>query len=255
MIEKEFTYSGVTTRCMVLGQGQPLLFLSGGGVSAGAYMPLLRELSRDFLVIAPDLPGFGHASTPETVWSLTDFAEYIEALLKSFGHTGVYVAAHSLGGGIALELAKRGGVVSSLVLVSPAGQALTMSETRFRWRYFVGKTFYDLVHYRNALPVLFLLGWDFMLNRLRRGCSWGKIVASMRTCLFSGVTELTNITVPVLFITPDRDELFSRSDIERFAADVPGARVEVVSGNHDWILFRSRDCASLAREWFLGGVV
>jgi pimeloyl-ACP methyl ester carboxylesterase len=214
-------------------------------------MPLLRSLSKNFLVIAPDLPGFGTATTPHTLWGFPEYAEYIDALLQSLGSEGVFVVGHSLGGGIALELAKRSALVLGLVLVSPAGRAITVSEFCFRWQYFFGKTLYDVSHYLKALPTLILLGWDFFGNRIRRGPEWRRVLVIARTCLFSSVLGLEAIHVPVLIVAPDQDELFSVEHLRSMAKTVPSAQVLVVRGNHDWILFRPILCASFVCKRFL----
>src|SRR3954451_912014 len=47
---------------LVLGEGEPLLFLHGWGLSPRAYLPALRSLAdRGHRATAPSLPGFGRS--------------------------------------------------------------------------------------------------------------------------------------------------------------------------------------------------
>jgi pimeloyl-ACP methyl ester carboxylesterase len=117
------------------GSGPPLLLVHGIGSRRGVWGPVVPLLERERDVIALDLPGFGDspplpAGTAPTVEALTDA---VEAFARELGlgdagdmgeqpATGArwHVAGNSLGGGIALELARRGAVASAAAL-SPIG--------------------------------------------------------------------------------------------------------------------------------------
>jgi pimeloyl-ACP methyl ester carboxylesterase len=102
------------------GHGPPLVLLHGLGSTLRAWSPVLPALERTHDVLALDLPGFGE-SPPlrgrSTVPSLTDA---VEEVLDATGLEDVHVAGNSLGGWIALELARRGRT-RSVVAISPAG--------------------------------------------------------------------------------------------------------------------------------------
>ena len=75
-------------------------------------------------VVAPCLPGFGGSDPlPLHRAGLADYAHRIARLLEVLGEDGpVFVAGHSFGGGIALQLAtERPDLVRSLTLVNPVG--------------------------------------------------------------------------------------------------------------------------------------
>jgi pimeloyl-ACP methyl ester carboxylesterase len=99
------------------GVGDPLLLIHGLGLSWSSWNPVLPILTRAHDVLALDLPGFGTApplrdQTP-TVAALADA---IEAELERSGLDRVHVAGNSLGGWIALELARRGRATSAVAL-------------------------------------------------------------------------------------------------------------------------------------------
>jgi pimeloyl-ACP methyl ester carboxylesterase len=106
------------------GSGEPLLLLHGIGHTWRGWKPMLPLLEVRFDVLAPDLPGFGRspplpagmASTPETL------ADAVESTLDEHGFETPHVAGNSLGGWIALELARRGRA-RTCVALSPAGLA------------------------------------------------------------------------------------------------------------------------------------
>jgi pimeloyl-ACP methyl ester carboxylesterase len=107
------------------GSGDPLLLLHGLGLTWTCWRPVLQELERAHDVVAMDLPGFGAApplprGRRPTVAALADA---IEAALADAGLEAVHVAGNSLGGWIAIELARRGRA-RSVVALSPAGLEL-----------------------------------------------------------------------------------------------------------------------------------
>src|SRR5687768_11005499 len=83
---------------------------------------MLPLLERKFDVLAVDLPGFGYSpplppgteSTPEAL------ADAVQAAMDEVGFERAHIAGNSLGGWIALELARRGRALT-VVSISPAG--------------------------------------------------------------------------------------------------------------------------------------
>ena len=103
------------------GSGPALVLLHGIGHHWQAYAPVLPLLG-DFDVIAVDSPGFGR-SAPLPAGTPLTIAAYTDAFAAWFAQIGLerpHVAGNSMGGGIALELARRG-VVASATAISPVG--------------------------------------------------------------------------------------------------------------------------------------
>jgi len=104
------------------GKGEPLLLLHGFTANADAWKPVLPALERRHEVVVvtfhghmggPRIPaGFGH-----TIAESTDLAE---ASLDAAGLDKVHVVGNSLGGWLAIELARRGRARSA-VAISPGG--------------------------------------------------------------------------------------------------------------------------------------
>lgn len=119
--------SGGALRVLAGGYGRTLVFLHGRGHAAPLWFSYLTAFAREFQVFAPDLPGFGHSSAPETALRTAEdglrfFVEPVEELLSALGPEPMTLVGHSLGGLVALELALRGRVpVERLVLVDSMG--------------------------------------------------------------------------------------------------------------------------------------
>jgi pimeloyl-ACP methyl ester carboxylesterase len=113
----------------VQGDGPPLVLLHGTGSRRGVWDPVLGALARERRTYAVDLPGFGDSPAE-------DFEPgphgYVARLARWFAEQGLerpHVAGNSMGGGIALELA-RAGLVASVTAISPVG-FWTQRELRF----------------------------------------------------------------------------------------------------------------------------
>jgi pimeloyl-ACP methyl ester carboxylesterase len=113
------------------GAGEPLVLLHGIGQTWRMWRPVIPLLAAEFDVIACDSPGFG--GSPALAPGVRPT---IRAYLEAFRHFFVelelgrpHVAGVSMGGAIALELA-RAAAVSSTCAISPAG-FWTPRERRF----------------------------------------------------------------------------------------------------------------------------
>lgn len=90
------------------GSGPPVLLLHGSPGSSSLVLPLAREFSTRYHVIAPDTPGFGLSEAlPSTCLTLADLAEACKDLLDTLGLPCVLVYGTHTGAAIGLELAAR----------------------------------------------------------------------------------------------------------------------------------------------------
>ncbi|MHB8234010.1 MAG: alpha/beta fold hydrolase [Solirubrobacteraceae bacterium] len=104
------------------GTGRPLVLLHGIGLRWQIFEPVIDLLAVDHEVIACDSPGFGK-SPPLADGLPPDISAYTDAFERFFADEGLarpHVAGNSMGGAIALELARRGAVASATA-ISPAG--------------------------------------------------------------------------------------------------------------------------------------
>lgn len=85
------------------GQGEVVLLLHGIAGSSQTWRPVVRPLSRNFRVVAPDLLGHGSSTKPRTDYSLGAFSVLLRDFLDELGISRVTLVGHSLGGGIAMQ--------------------------------------------------------------------------------------------------------------------------------------------------------
>lgn len=103
------------------GSGEPAVLLHSSVGSSAQWDALGEALDSDFLVLAPDLYGYGESDAwPGTrAISLADEAEIVEALARACAGP-VHLIGHSYGGAVALKAALRGRVaLRSLALIEP----------------------------------------------------------------------------------------------------------------------------------------
>src|SRR5215204_5220054 len=105
-----------------MGSGDPLLLIHGLGSQYQVWEPVMDRLAAEREVIGVDLPGFGQ-SPPLPDGVEADYAAMTDAVasfLDEIGWERPHVAGNSLGGWVALELAKRGRA-RSVAAIGPAG--------------------------------------------------------------------------------------------------------------------------------------
>lgn len=96
------------------GSGEPLVLIHPLGAELVVWEPVLARLARDRDVIALDLPGFGgsQALSNGSLPTPKVLAGSVASFLDELGLDRVHVAGNSLGGWVALELAKAGRALS-----------------------------------------------------------------------------------------------------------------------------------------------
>jgi pimeloyl-ACP methyl ester carboxylesterase len=105
-----------------VGDGPVLLLIHGVTGNMHTWDPVLPELAERFTVVTPDLLGHGLSAKPRGDYSLGAFASGIRDLLGALGHFEATVVGHSLGGGIAMQMAYQFPErVQRLVLVNSGG--------------------------------------------------------------------------------------------------------------------------------------
>jgi pimeloyl-ACP methyl ester carboxylesterase len=104
------------------GSGPVLVLVHGISSTSETWSMVLPYLAERFTVLAPDLLGHGESAKPRGDYSLGAYASGIRDLLFALGHERATFVGHSLGGGIAMQLAYQFPEhCERLVLVSSGG--------------------------------------------------------------------------------------------------------------------------------------
>ena len=112
-----------------IGEGPPLVLIHGLGATRAIWRPQLELLAAERDVIAVDLPGFGASpmlTEPATPWAL---GAAVAQLCGELDVERPHLAGNSLGGWVALEMAKAGHAASTCLISSPS----MPRSRRFRW--------------------------------------------------------------------------------------------------------------------------
>jgi pimeloyl-ACP methyl ester carboxylesterase len=118
--------SGLQLRVVESGprDGAPVILLPGWGVSAFTYRHQVPALgAAGYRATAVDLKGHGFSDKPTGNGEYTSEAmlRHVEDVIDAIARRPAVIVAQSMAGPLAIELARRDGRVSRLVLVSPVG--------------------------------------------------------------------------------------------------------------------------------------
>jgi pimeloyl-ACP methyl ester carboxylesterase len=104
------------------GSGPLLVLIHGITSNSATWDRVLPRLARRYTVLAPDLLGHGRSDKLRGDYSVGAHANTVRDLLDALGHRSATFVGHSLGGGVALQLAYQYPErVERLVLVAPGG--------------------------------------------------------------------------------------------------------------------------------------
>lgn len=127
----EANINGIRTNFEILGQGEPLLLLHGWRADSSIFQPISEGLSTKLRVITVDFPGFGRTDRFPRDWFLKNFTNFTENFLNYLGISKVYLAGHSFGGRVAIQLAANSSHrVRKLILIDSSGIKPKMSLKR-----------------------------------------------------------------------------------------------------------------------------
>ncbi|GAC1531237.1 MAG: alpha/beta fold hydrolase [Acidimicrobiales bacterium] len=87
------------------GSGPAVVLIHGLAGSSPSWREVMPQLAQHHTVIAPDLLGHGESAKPRGDYSLGAYADGIRDLLVALGIEHATFVGHSLGGGIAMQLA------------------------------------------------------------------------------------------------------------------------------------------------------
>lgn len=113
---------GILTQYEIIGEKpKKLLILHGWMRSYEEWVPIAKRISDEYEIILLDLPGFGKTAMPDKVYSIYDYATFVEHFLDKIEVNTVTLLGHSFGGRIGLILAVKTNKISNLILVDAAG--------------------------------------------------------------------------------------------------------------------------------------
>jgi len=95
--ERYVTANGVRLHYLVAGTGSPVILLHGYAQNSHMWRPLMKELAKTHLVVAPDLRGFGDSAKADSGYDKKTMAQDVHALAHSLGIQKAGMAGHDIG--------------------------------------------------------------------------------------------------------------------------------------------------------------
>jgi 3-oxoadipate enol-lactonase len=248
------------------GDGPALLLLAGLGSDRDFWKAHLPILAGRFRVIVPDPRGSGESPAPDGPYSVAEMAGDALALLDRLGIEKAFVAGHSLGGMVALQMALSApGRVRSLVLAATGARPhpLTLFCLDVAGKLWESGCAPDLL-------VRTFLTWTASgavlasPEKVRRAveeqlrprvpqslAAWRAQAAAVSTVDLGG--RLREIGCPSLVVAGEEDSLLPVALSRELAEGIPGARFHEVAGaGHNFPAEDpSRFCETL-QEFFAG---
>ena len=203
---------GRRVRVRVAGEGDPLVLVHGLSGSWRWWRPVLAALGARHAVHVVDLPRFRrHGLRPEAA------AEWLEELLVALALRPAHVAAHSLGGLVAVQLAARSPEsVRRLVLVAPAGVPPGRS--------LLGHALPLAAALRTASPSLLT---SLVLDAARTRPT--SLLRGARFAISEDVrARLADVQAPTLLVWGERDPLVLARHAGEWLVRLPDARLVLV---------------------------
>jgi len=230
-----------------VGSGPPLVLIHGIGSRWQMWEPVLHQLASERDVIALDLPGFAASPMPppDTPPGLASLTGLVGEFLDGLGVQQPHVAGNSLGGMIALELARRGRVRSATPL-SPAGfyndREATYAQTSLKMTVRTARLLAPRVDRLTASPLVRTLTFSQVVAKPRL-MGAADAAASVRALAEAPWFDATlpaiaadrfndgeQIQVPVTIGWGDKDRLLLPRQGRRAVRMIPGARLVVLTG-------------------------
>lgn len=108
---------GEMAYCDLGGSGQPLLFLHGTGCDTSDWTQVIERIACERRCIALDFRGHGRSPVPTKPFTLGCLADDVLYLADHLRVENLAIVGHSLGGMVAMEVARRSSRVAELVLL------------------------------------------------------------------------------------------------------------------------------------------
>jgi len=221
------------------GQGQPLLFLNGLGMTLRDWGRQAAFFSKDYLVIRFDYRGQGESDKPPGPYSIPLFCDDAARLLRSINAWPAHLVGLSMGGMIAFQMAvSHPDVVRSMVVVN-SGPEFILRTWRQKFEFFKRRSIVRLLGMRVTAEVLAgrlfpEKGQETLRREIAKRWAQNDKRAYIESLLalkgWSVSNRLGEIRCPTLVISADRDYTpvsFKRSYVDR----MPAAELVVVSNS------------------------
>ena len=226
----------------------PIVLIHGTSASLHTWDGWTTALRPQRRVIRLDLPAFGLTGPFTGAWAGqaytgANYARFVLAVLDRLGVQRFAIAGNSLGGEVAWRIAASAPQrVAALVLVDSAGYPIGDATIPLGWQIARLPVLGRLAEHVLPRPIIVqglvavygdpakitepLVDRYFDLT-LRAGNRAALVERARTWSRDEGVDKVTGVTAPTLILWGGRDRIIVPATAQRFAADIPGSRVQV----------------------------
>jgi haloacetate dehalogenase len=105
LIQRAVAVNGIRINTWIGGRGTPVVLLHGFPQTGQMWRKMAPELSAEYLVVCPDLRGYGDSDKPREGYDKRTMAQDIHLLMQALGHARYAVVGHDRGARVAHRLA------------------------------------------------------------------------------------------------------------------------------------------------------
>lgn len=243
-----------------VGEGQPLLFVSGWSQPGRRWLRFADRLADTYTCVMPDNRECGETGPSPEPFTLTDLADDLLGVMDELGHQRFRLVGVSMGGMISQEIIRRApGRVVAAVLVSTHGGSPTSvlppdptvvfptGTTRYEigynlWSRLAGPGFAEahpeVIAAEAEVNAAYEIGLDGVMRQLDAIRRWDPGDA------------LVDIGVPILLAHGDADPLVPYENGVRLAAKLGAPLVTFPGVGHGVPFERPEELLALIREFF-----
>lgn len=228
----------------IYGQGEPLMMIQGCGGNITLWEPQIESLSQHFQLILFDNRGMGRSQITPGNYTTRLLAEDTAAFMDQLGIQSAYILGWSMGGMIAQELAiARPALVNKLIIAASASSFPERSA-------FIFKAFLEMLQrgeYESLARWQMSLCFSnaFFSNADAVTTTFKNFMNSQYPPTLEGLTsqvaalvshdrrgQLQEIQAPTLVLGAEEDGFFPTHVIHETAADIQGAKAQILPASH-----------------------
>ncbi|MCF7917952.1 alpha/beta hydrolase [Candidatus Gracilibacteria bacterium] len=234
--------SGIRTRFLESGTGEPIVILHGWGpdiVLEESFGHLTEKLSKKFRVLLVALPGFdGSEFPPKGGWTTHQYGEWLGELLKVLKPSSPALYGHSFGCRVIVRfLVQNPDFTGKIILTGAAGIKWDPETGRQKFMFAINKHFPGFKKFfRKACPQVLR---PLILGKLLGAHDWAYVPEKLEKTLQKTLAEpdfreeLGTIKNQVLLIWGEDDSVTPLRSAQVFAKMLPHAQLQVLKeGRH-----------------------
>jgi pimeloyl-ACP methyl ester carboxylesterase len=247
--DERFDINGVDTLVQTAGEGEPLVYLHGGGSVTG--FEALLPLAAHARLIVPHHPGYGGSADDPRIDGVEDYLHHYLDLFDLLGIGQLALIGHSLGGWMAarfaIDHARR---VRRLVLAAPFGLKVPEHPTvdLFSIRD------EELLGYLAVRPAIFAGKVpqpptpEFLAARYREATATARVIWE-RPYDRKLARWLHRVTVPTMLLWGGADRLIPAGQAQTWAGLIPGSTTRLIPGAGHLLFDESAEALEVAADF------